>query len=293
MTDTLHNAFVELLRSEALDMDAASQRMTSVYLPLAQWLVQRQQQGARVMGINGAQGSGKSTLCKILALLLQRQFGVRVAVLSLDDFYLTHVQRQQLAATVHPLLQTRGVPGTHDVTLAMSVLRALKAGQAARVPVFDKAVDDRVPEAQWRELESVDLVLFEGWCVAARPQAETELIRPVNALEAGEDAEAVWRGYVNQQLAQAYQRLFALLDALIMLKVPDFANVFDWRALQEQKLRQARGMTAQSMDHAQIRRFIMHYERLTRHMLQELPARADVLLHIDNNHQIARVEYKS
>lgn len=274
-------------------MDAAAQRMTSVYLPLAQWLVQRQQQGARLIGINGAQGSGKSTLCKILVLLLQQQFGLRMAVLSLDDFYLTRAQRLHLAQTLHPLLQTRGVPGTHDVALAMEVLSALKAGRSTRAPVFDKALDDRVADAYWRDIDQVDLVLFEGWCVAARPQPVAALIQPVNTLEAQEDTQGVWRGYVNQQLAQDYQRLFALLDALIMLKVPDFAKVFEWRALQEQKLRQRRGATAQSMNAKALQRFIMHYERLTRSMLEEMPSRADVLLQIDDTHQISRAEYRA
>ena len=92
--------------------------------PLAEDIASHVPAGGLVVGICGAQGSGKSTLTAVLRKLLEMR-GLRVASLSLDDLYLTRGERRELAARIHPLLATRGVPGTHDVELG-------KAGAAAR-----------------------------------------------------------------------------------------------------------------------------------------------------------------
>jgi len=99
-------------------------------------------------GLCGPQGSGKSTMAARLARELTRE-GCPTAVLSLDDFYLRRSERTQLARDVHPLLVTRGVPGTHDVGLALSSLAGLidtRGGGPTIVPVFDKACGDRAPD---------------------------------------------------------------------------------------------------------------------------------------------------
>lgn len=265
-----------------------------VYLPLAAWLAKHYRQGARVIGINGAQGTGKSTLVRLLQILLEEGFKLRVAGFSIDDIYLTRQEREALARTVHPLLITRGVPGTHEVDLGIRTIEALKhagPGDRVAVPAFDKAVDDRKPESEWPVWEGrADLILFEGWCVGVRPQPDVALKDPVNDLERHEDPDGRWRRYVNDQLKGPYRRLFAVLDRLLMLEVPDLECVFRWRLEQERQL--ARRLRAQPrtglrlMDEAQIRRFVQHYERLTRWMLEEMPRRADVVLHLGTDHQI-------
>ena len=121
-----------------------------------------------IVGINGAQGTGKTTLCKFLELLLKKR-GLRAITLSLDDLYLTHSERLQLAAEVHPLFATRGVPGTHAVALAFSILEDVLAGRTFEIPRFDKSCDDRSNEVT-RISGPVDVVLFEGWCVGAAAQ---------------------------------------------------------------------------------------------------------------------------
>ena len=74
------------------------------------------------MGLSGCQGSGKSTLVKAIAHVLEDVHHVNAVVLSLDDFYLTKAERELLARTVHPLFATRGVPGTHDLDLLRQTL---------------------------------------------------------------------------------------------------------------------------------------------------------------------------
>lgn len=234
-----------------------------------------------VLGICGAQGSGKSTLAGAVERAAGRR-GIPSASLSLDDLYLTRAEREALAREVHPLLRTRGVPGTHDLALGLDVLAALERGEATALPRFDKARDDRCPPAQWeRAPAATELLILEGWCVGARPQAPEALREPVNALEAQEDADGTWRRYANDALAGPYQALFARIDVLVLLAAPNFEIVFDWRLQQEAELRARAGPDAPGlMDAAGVARFIQHYERLTRHILAEMPARADVLVRL-------------
>jgi D-glycerate 3-kinase len=233
--------------------------------------------GLFTLGICGAQGSGKSTLTAALAASLEKR-GVPCAVLSLDDLYLTRAERQRLAREVHPLFATRGVPGTHDVALGLATIEALARGEAAALPRFDKARDDRLPEAEWPRAEAgTQVLVLEGWCLGARPQAEEDLTASVNALEAGEDQDGVWRRHANAALAGSYQRLFARIDRLIMLAAPGWEVVDRWREQQEAELRaRAKG----AMSPSEVARFIQHYERLTRWILSEMPGRADLTVQL-------------
>ncbi|HXQ15673.1 MAG TPA: kinase [Caulobacteraceae bacterium] len=243
---------------------------------------------ALLVGVTGPQGSGKSAAAGALALLL-RDRGLRTAILSLDDLYLTLAERRTLAADVHPLFLTRGAPGTHDVALGMAVIEALgRAGESA-VPRFDKARDDRRDRADWDVFAGpVDVILFEGWCVGARPQADAALIQPINGLERTRDPDAVWRRYANAALAGPYQDLFGKIGFQVLLRAPSFDAVLGWRLEQEHKLRERDGPAAGQTD-AQIATFIQHYERLTRHIAAEMPARADVVVRLGDNRDVLKL----
>lgn len=258
------------------------------FLPLAEELQAAVADGKlRVLGIVGTQGSGKSTLAALLEALLGQLHGLHVASLSLDDFYLSREQRQQLANHQHPLLATRGVPGTHDIELAVATIQNLlsDSGETA-VPRFDKARDDHKPEAQWDRVKTpVDLVILEGWCLAAQAQSAAELGTPINTLEEQEDSDGRWRYYVNQALEKDYPRLFQLIETLILLKAPSFDCVFKWRQRQEQKLSASAGDKTMSDEH--LRRFIQHYERITRHSLNTLPQTADIVFELDSEQAIS------
>lgn len=242
-----------------------------------------------VIGINGPQGSGKSTLALALALLLEGDHGLNTAILSLDDLYATRAERLHRAATIHPLLSTRGVPGTHDVVLGIYTINALITPDAAApvaLPRFDKGRDDRADLQQWPHVAApADIVLFEGWCIGATSEEEAMLRSPINALEAGEDHDGVWRRHVNDALAGPYRALFGMIDSLIMLQPPSFDQVREWRILQEHKLRARRGELA-GMTDQEVIRFIAHFERLTRHMLHHMPQQADIVFTIDADHRI-------
>ena len=241
-----------------------------------------------IVGVNGGQGSGKSTLCQFLKLLLEKHCNKRCVILSIDDFYLSRADRKQLAGEHHPLLQTRGVPGTHDIGLAIDTITKLQQYKPVSLPGFDKSDDDVIASVHWQEISGqVDIILLEGWCVGAVPQIEEALHQPINDLEKNEDVDGLWRHYVNKKLGNEYQRLFEKIDFLVMLKVPSMSSVYEWRNLQEKKL----AVTAdgnQIMTEEQIQRFVDHYERLTCHILQEMPSRADVVFELTKSHGIER-----
>lgn len=247
--------------------------------PSADLIAARRGPGASFVGVSGPQGSGKTTAARVLQVLLEAK-GLRVAGLSIDDLYLTRAARQDLARRVHPLLATRGPPGTHDRALGLETFAALKAGRSLALPRFDKAIDDRAPATDWPWFEGpADVVLFEGWCVGARPALEAALGAPLNALERDEDPDGVWRAYVNEALA-GDQTLFDQLDFLIQIVPPSFEVVVGWRREQEAKLRAERPGAPGLMDDAQVARFVAHFERVTRGLLADDPARADAVLRL-------------
>jgi len=249
-----------------------------------------------IVGICGAQGSGKSTAAEALANKLE-SLGKSVAVLSLDDLYLSHGSRRRLAIEIHPLLATRGPPGTHDVALGERTLVQLGRRGRTALPRFDKAHDSAKALAEWPEVEGpVDVILFEGWCVGALPQTADQLAVPMNELERRGDPDGVWRQFVNDALADDYQKLFALIDQLILLAAPEFSVVTRWRRQQEHQLRARllhEGLPlAMTMDDTEIDDFVQHYERLTRHILNEMPGRADLTIMLDAERNVAGCRHR-
>lgn len=251
-----------------------------------------------VVGINGCQGSGKTTLADYLCTCLQAR-GLRSIAISIDDFYLTRQQRQQLATDVHPLFSTRGVPGTHDLELALETLQQLSQDNGdVKVPKFNKAQDDRLPKTEWPHVETpLDIIILEGWCVGITAEAEEALLEPVNELESLRDPQGKWRNYINQQLVTNYPELWQLIDRLIMLQAPSFSCVYQWRLEQEQKLTQEVALKEEALNDdasknnhimpaEEIRQFIQHYERLTRHALKYLPKNCQHLFQLTHKRQV-------
>lgn len=297
VVETMQNALIQpFIRAHKLP-EAYVETAEKWFFPLVEALVLHQKEASRplVIGVNGAQGSGKTTLADLLVFLLQQRYPVNAVSLSIDDFYLTRSERIALAQSVHPLFETRGVPGTHDLTLAMSTLNALVQGKPVAIPRFNKATDDRYDESKWYQCDKpVDFIILEGWCVGAMHQSYNQLQQAINTLEEQEDADLVWRGYINQQLFQPYAQLFKMIDQWVMLKAPHFDCIYHWRLEQEQKLREQHiTHDAQGMSDELIRRFILFYQRFTEHMLETLPAKVNYLFELDEQRQIIYAEQQN
>lgn len=294
--DSMHDQLLNHFVAEQALPETYAGDARQWFLPLLGELTEKcRQKRARhneplLLGINGAQGTGKSTLAALLCKLL-RADDLIVAELSIDDFYLSKAKRQELAQEVHPLFASRGVPGTHDTALLKETLAALrKATKSDQIslPRFDKAQDDCCPESLWPTLRGpVDIIILEGWFIGLQPQSAELLQAPVNALESEEDPDSRWRVRVNDALGGDFQDVFAGLDDLIMLRAPSFDQVYEWRQVQEDKLRQrSAGNAPGLMDSNELRRFIQHFERLTRHCLATLPVRADRVYELDPLHRV-------
>ena len=264
------------------------------FYPLVDSLVKdfERQKSPKILGINGCQGSGKSTLADYLCTAVGERLNVTTVSLSLDDFYLTKAERKQLASSIHPLLETRGVPGTHDVQLAIDCIQSLSAGKRTVITRFDKSMDDRVEAKNLKAVdEQVGLIVLEGWCLGALAEPSEKLLEPINSLEENEDSDGIWRNYVNQAIKDDYQPLFNLADELIMLQAPSFDTVYHWRLEQEQKMikrLEENGLDHRSgvMSEQQILRFISYFQRVTENILNEMPNRADHLFKLGLSREI-------
>lgn len=236
-------------------------------------------QDSRLYAIAGLQGSGKSTLAAQVAALAAAG-GRRVAVVSIDDFYLSRERRLALAREVHPLLATRGPPGTHDTALAIATLSALRRGDPCLLPVFDKLADDVRPSAEWTEARGYDMAIVEGWFLKTPPQSEADLATPINALERDEDADRSWRRYCNEALRRDCPAIWEPIDRLLWLHGPGFDRVPEWRWQQEQALQRS-GPGRSAMSRPQVERFVQHFERVSRQAWRTLPGIADALAVLD------------
>ncbi|WP_166423078.1 kinase [Paraglaciecola sp. 20A4] len=265
------------------------------YIPLADNIATHQDSALKpyFLGVNGCQGSGKSTLSDFLNAYLTEQYDLNVVVMSLDDFYLDQSQRSAIADEIHPLFKTRGVPGTHNMTLAAKVLAQLREQQSPiSIPRFNKATDNPQPVEQWQKITTtVDVVIFEGWCWGVEPQDENDLAEPINSLEKNCDQTGAWRKYVNLQLQQNYAPLYSLMDYWIMLKAPSFDCVYNWRLEQEHKL--AKTLSADPlhskvniMNDQQVLSFIQYYQRLTEHALATLENKCDMVFTLNAHRRI-------
>ena len=270
-------------------------QLNDFYLPVCKKIYQnyKKNKKIKIIGLTGGQGAGKSTITQVLKLILEIKYNLSIVCFSIDDFYKTSRERADLAKRVNKLFKTRGVPGTHDTNFIKKIFIDLtkKKFRPVLIPRFDKLKDDRSPKKFWQKIEQQpNIIIFEGWCVGATSQQNKNLLKPINILEKKQDLNLKWRLRVNKELKNAYKKIFDKINMLIFLKVPSFDCVYDWRLLQEKKLR----LTSKSkkiMSPLQMREFIMYYERITMQMIKDLPDKAHAVLYLDKQHRFNKVEF--
>ena len=293
--------YLKFLNKEKIFDQSIATKIASlrrIYIPMSFWIDNKYKKKGKTLflGLSGGQGSGKTTVVGILKIILKKYFKRKTHVTSIDDFYKTLEERNKISSTIHPLFKTRGVPGTHDTNLINKFFDFIKKKKFKKfkLPKFDKSIDDRLNEKYWFNVkERPEIVIFEGWCVGAKPQLNSLLKKPINILEKYEDKDLIWRKHANEKLKREYKKIFAMIDNFIFMKISNFNMVFKWRLLQERKLKKGSHTTKKIMSYDKIKRFVMFYQRVTLQMFKDMPKIASVVLTLNNKHQINKIRFKN
>tara|TARA_B100000780_G_scaffold271139_1_gene231744 strand:- start:588 stop:1517 length:930 start_codon:yes stop_codon:yes gene_type:complete len=277
----------------------AKEKMIKSYLiPVCFWIAKKtNNKTPYFVGLAGGQGTGKTTISSILKIILTKYFKLKVFKISVDDFYKTRKDRILLSKKVHPMLLTRGVPGTHDINIMLNFFKKIKSKKfkSLKVPSFNKAVDDRYNKKYWHNIKDrPDVIIFEGWCVGAKPEKSSSLKRSINSMEKGNDTELVWRKFINQQLKLKYKKLYSQLNCLIYLKAKNFNLLQKWRLKQEYKLSLKSKKISKNkiMNKGNVINFMQTYQRITENMFKMMPKYASIVIHLNSNQQIKSTLYR-
>ena len=237
--------------------------------------------------ISGPQGSGKTTISKLLKVVIEKIYKKKVMVLSIDDYYLSKKKRIELSKKVHPLLITRGVPGTHNIKkLKDHINQFIENRFPIRTLTFNKLTDDVLKKR--RIIKSADILLLEGWCCGSKPITKKYLHKNINNLEKQLDNKNKWRSYYNSFLKKEYSELFSKFKKKIYIKPPSFIHILEWRYKQEKQnaLIEKKKIF---MSKKELEYFIQHYEKQTKWMIKTMPAEASMVIKIDKNQKIENI----
>ena len=264
--------------------------LEQIVIPIAYHLDTKfkKQEKPYIICFTGGQGSGKTTLSFFIQKVLTDYCNRSAMGFSIDDIYKSQEERKKLADEIHPLRYVRGVPGTHDISMGLELINSLSLAEKdteTKIPTFCKPKDNHYPESEWPVYKGKpDFIFFDAWCGGAKPLPEENWLPPLNSLEAEEDPEGVWSKWSNQELSKEYQTLFSMFDLLLMIKVPSMDFVYESRWIQEQTLAKTvtdPALKDKIMTKEEVYRFVMHYERLTHYILDELPSFSDIVLSRD------------
>jgi len=272
--------------------------LKSFLIPICFWIRNKiNHKKPFLIGLAGGQGTGKTTTSSILKIILEKYFQLNVFKISIDDFYKTRKERVLLSKKIHPMLLTRGVPGTHDINMMLNFFKKIKSKKfkSLQLPNFNKAIDDRFAKKYWYNIKKrPDVIIFEGWCVGAKPEKNATLNKAINSMEKKKDQKKIWRKYVNQQLKLKYKDLYSQLNCLIYLKAKNFSLLQKWRLKQENKLwlKSKKSSKHKIMNKEDVISFMQTYQRITENMFRKMTKHASILVNLGSDHQIKSIRYK-
>ncbi len=268
-------------------------------IPICFWIFKHKPKNKTyIIGLAGGQGTGKTTISSLIKLILSYYFKLNVFKVSIDDFYKTRKERLKLSKTKHPLLLTRGVPGTHDIDMMNKLFSNIKKTKfrTMLIPKFDKSIDDRYNKKFWFKIKKKpDILILEGWCVGAKPEKNNTLYTPINKLEKNLDSKKKWRLHVNNQLKNKYAKLFNQMHSLLYLKAKNFNVLKSWRIKQEKKLKfkNKNKKNNKIMNNLEVLNFMMTYQRITQNMFKIAPKHSSIIIDLNDRHQIKRVKFNN
>ena len=288
--------FIKSQETKADKFKNKERMIKSFLIPLCFWINKKaNKKRPYFVGLAGGQGTGKTTISSLIRIILTKYFKLNVFRISIDDFYKTRKERINLSKRIHPMLLTRGVPGTHDINMILNFFRESKSKKFKRLklPKFNKAIDDRYNKKKWYDLKKrPDVIVFEGWCVGAKSEKNTTLNKAINSLERAKDQKKTWRKHVNHQLKSKYKNLYSQLNCLIYLKAKNFSLLQKWRLKQERKLWVKSKVKSKIMSRGDVLNFMQTYQRITQNMFRNMPKYASVIFNLNSNHQIKSAVYK-
>ena len=290
--------FIKSQETKADKFKNKERMIRSFLIPLCFWISKKaDKKRPYFVGLAGGQGTGKTTSSSLIKIILTKYFKLKVFKISIDDFYKTRKERVRLSKRVHPMLLTRGVPGTHDINMMLNFFKKAKSKKFKRLklPTFNKAIDDRFNKKRWYDLkEKPDVIIFEGWCVGAKAEKNNTLNKTINLMEKNKDKKKIWRKYVNQQLKSKYKNLYSQLNCLIYLRAKNFNLLQKWRLKQERKLllSSKKNSKLKIMNKEDVLSFMQTYQRVTQNMFKNMPKYASIILNLNSNHQIKTAVYK-
>ena len=237
--------------------------------------------------IAGSQGSGKSSLSKLIKLYLEKFCYKSVVIISMDDFYLSKSQRTQLSKNIHPLFLTRGVPGTHDLELMNKKIKQIFNKEfPIYLPIFDKVSDSR--KRTYKKILKADVVIFEGWCAGSQPVDQNYLQKNFNNLEKHKDKNFIWRNSYNKYLNE-YQKLFSQFNFFIYFQFNHWDHVLNWKYKQELELRDKKKDLGLKK---YLREFIQYYEKVSKWMHLKVPKYCNILIKLDAHQKIKSINLR-
>ncbi|MEG4485546.1 glycerate kinase [Microcoleus sp. D2_18a_B4] len=307
-------SIIDELHTLPLKSTAFLETLWNLWLPLAMQLSTAKQSLNRplIQGILGGQGTGKTTLCQVLRLILGK-LGYSTVSLSLDDIYKTYADRQQLQKA-DPRLIWRGPPGTHDIDLGIAVLDKLRGSQTRElaavdnpksdalkpdiinknieIPRFDKSAYGGAGDRSQPEIISgADIVLFEGWFVGVNPVVDAQLNEFLAAapFPISTESDCQFARDMNAKLHD-YLPLWNRLDRLMVLYPQDYRISQVWRNQAEREM-MAAGKSG--MSEAEINRFVeyfwkaLHPELFIKSMVEG--DRVDLVIEIMSDRTVGKI----
>ncbi|CCD24542.1 putative ATP-dependent kinase NDAI_0D02280 [Naumovozyma dairenensis CBS 421] len=253
---------------------------------------------------SGPQGSGKSYTSKIIYEHLLKKYSGEgegnvgkktIAYVSIDDFYLTH--RDQLALNEqyprNKLLQGRGMPGTHDMSLLNDCLNAIQQRRGNNkdqdkliLPQYDKSKYNGEGDRSENNLvmdAPVDIFILEGWFIGFEPIMKTF---EENDLLKGDMADVNAKLFMYSDLMWNNPEINSLA---IVFAADNIDNIYEWRKQQEHAsiAKNGSGMTDE-----QVKAFIdryypsyqLYFENLVRG--EKLGSVATLTLGLDINRRV-------
>ena len=244
-----------------------------------------------IIGLQGGQGTGKSTLSSYLKEELIKQ-GYKVQAFSIDDFYKTNAERQKLRKKYknNPFYQiSRGLPGTHRIDFLLKTLKLIKAGKDFEIPVFDKSLHNAQGDVLKKTIKvkgRQDFIFFEGWCVGITYASALELKKiceknkiGLNKIDSTLKHSKIILGYVKK-----YEPLWQYMDLMIMMK-PSSADLHKkWRFQAEKELKKKKG---KGMDEKGVNHFVDIFLPFTYLCYEKM--KADLTILIDEKHDFYRL----